>query len=139
MNRLPDWETRLARAIAAARRTPYKLGDHDCFLFAGRVAQALTGADPVAIYKGTYATRLESLRLMVSLGGSAEAVVDAVFGFPRQDRNFARRGDLHLIEFGGDPHLGVDLGPSLAVPAETGFVVFPRATPFWRAAWRAGD
>jgi hypothetical protein len=133
--RLPGWEARLAALVAAAAARPYRLGEHDCWLFACACARALTGTDMAARLPGAYATHRDALRLIRRLGGPVRAASSLVGAEPAPVAR-ARRGDWLLYEDGRGAHLGVCLGPVGAVLTETGLQELPVGR--FKCCWMIG-
>ena len=138
--RLPDWEQRLSNFLAAHQSRPFAWGEWDCILFACAAAEAITGHDAAADYRGRYSTRRGAARILRCLGqGTLLATVDAQF--PAKPVGRAIRGD--LVWHAGC--VGVCLGsnavfltdPALAdlasVPRHGSYVMVPRA--LWEKAW----
>lgn len=93
MERLPDWEARLAAYLAPLRAMPFAWGAHDCCTFTAGAVEAVTGVDPMPEFRGRYRTRLGSLRALRRFGaGTLEATIDAKFA--RTHAAIAQRGDL---------------------------------------------
>lgn len=146
--RIEGWESRLLAVIEAARRTPYALGEHDCFRLACRAVWALAGVDLWAPWQGAYRTRREALQLIADYAGAAgtalqdrsptglfRAAFSRLFETDPIVALMARRGD--IVEYEDrEPHLGVCLGARVAVLAESGLLFVPLAA--CRRCWRIG-
>ncbi len=131
--RLIDWPERLAEFVQSRRDTPFSWGGNDCCLFAADAVQAVTGTDPAADLRGTYAAALDAARLVEELGG-IEAIAAARLG-DEIPVLLARRGDVVAIDAGAGISLGVCIGAQAAVPAADGLAFLPigQATRAWRA------
>ena len=138
--RLPDWEQRLADFLVRHEHRPFEWGEWDCILFACAAADAMTGHDAAAAYRGRYTTRRGAARILRRLGqGTLLATVD--HEFPAKPVARAIRGDLvwHAgcvgICMGGSAIFLTD--PALAdlagVPRRGSYVMVPRA--LWERAW----
>ena len=57
MQRLPNWQRRLANTISTAHEVPFEWGKWDCALAACRLIHSITGVDPAEKYRGTYSQR----------------------------------------------------------------------------------
>lgn len=139
LTRQPGWEGRLAAAIEAARGQPYRLGEHDCFRFACRVVEALTGVDLWPPFAGRYASQRQALKVIAEWGGTFTEAFTAFFGSAPQRMAWARRGDIAEvldIEPPHLPHLGVVTGSQIAVLLDTGLAFLPRSRG--RHCWRIG-
>lgn len=138
--RLPDWEERLHAFMLANRDREFQWGQWDCILFACAAAEAMTGVDKAAAYRGRYSTRRGAARILRRLGqGTLLATVDHEFS--AKPVSHALRGDLvwHAgcvgICLGGtaafvtDP----DAMDALGAPRVGNFVMIPRLA--WERAW----
>jgi hypothetical protein len=94
--RLPDWEARLARHLAAwhameaGRARP---GVRDCALFAGGCVQAVWGLDLISRLKGAY----RSFRAGFALAGYPRLGAFAAAHFNPVPVALANRGDLAIV------------------------------------------
>jgi hypothetical protein len=61
--------TALASFLSAAAARGFVWGEHDCMLFVADWAKRLTGQDPGAPWRGTYATQAEAEAILVRGGG----------------------------------------------------------------------
>jgi len=52
--RYPDWPVRLNEYIIAAEKKEFKLGTHDCCIFAAGAIKAITGKDPMPEFRDQY-------------------------------------------------------------------------------------
>jgi hypothetical protein len=125
--RLENWPARLNAAIEAQRHIPYVLGEEDCLKFACACAEALTGIDYYAPWRGRYRTRLESYRLMLEYaGGGLGKGADKLHGLDaRRDLKNLHRGDWVLYRDENDDHLGICLGARAVGYQESGLTFFP--------------
>lgn len=128
MLRVEGWERRLMALIEERRRAPFAWGTNDCISFASDAVMAITGIDPLAAWRGTYA---------------ADAIFDLLtiereFGRGRQQIAAARRGDIVLMPTSVSIHgAAVCLGELSAAPGEHG-LIFNRtrmAKLFWPVGW----
>lgn len=140
MMRLPDWEERLSAYVASVRRRPFAWGEHDCILFAAAAAEAVTGEDVAAGYRGKYRDKAGAAAILQAQGaGTLLATVDATL--PRRKPALARRGDWvwYLGAVGlcmGRDALFVGeerLAEAAGVLMREGLITIPR--PLWEKAW----
>jgi choline dehydrogenase-like flavoprotein len=112
-----SWPLLLHREIEAARRKPYKLGTHDCFIFACACAKAMTGVDYFAKWGGRYDSRVAALRAIKSYAGAGLAEgIDKLLGAERRRTILqARRGDWILYRDQGGEHIGICMGARVFV------------------------
>lgn len=107
VKRRPDWPERLAELIAERRERRFEWGIHDCCMFAADAVKAMTGHDPAAPFRGTYASQEEASRILENAGGVI-ALVEATFGLGnRIPAKFAKRGDLVFVDTNHGPAIGV--------------------------------
>lgn len=130
MNRLPDWELRLAAFLDRERVGDFRWGRSDCATFACDGIKAMTGVDPMARLRGTYTEndgpRLARIVLEIAAG----------LGSPEVPKQQVRRGDFLLVR---DPSTdlmscGLSIGPTAAVKTMTGWAHLPMT--FWIRGWR---
>lgn len=102
MNRLPDWDRRLARVTEKHLRLPGAWGESDCVMTVGEAIEAVTGDNPFAKFQGRYTTETGAARVMRKDGyATLEAAFDAYFAAcPRLK---AQRGDVGIVMQGGQP------------------------------------
>lgn len=131
--RVDDWPSALASALVEGQRTPFAWGQNDCVLFAGTVAEALTGEDPFAAYRNRYATPKGALRIVKkrTAAGTLRAAVTQELGAEIPAIQ-AQRGDIVLIEVepvaGFGEALGVcDGAQALFLTEPQGIVAYPMA------------
>lgn len=115
--RADDWPERLAAFIDERRDHGFAWGLQDCFTLAADVALELTGEDPAASIRGTYATE-EGADAVVGPDGLEAWVAGmmAAWGAPECEPAFAQRGDMVFVAVGNQRMCGVHLGNSVAVP-----------------------
>jgi hypothetical protein len=133
--RFPDWPERLQREIDAARNKPYRLGTHDCFIFACACALAMTGIDYRAKWGGAYDSRVAARRAIRAYAGAGLAEgIDKLLGADRRRTVLqARRGDWVLFKDQVDEHIGICIGQRVAVlaPDGLGFVALRDCITAW--------
>lgn len=131
--RLEGWEVRLAKAIEAARDTPFEWGQHDCATWVSDVRRDLTGLDAAAEWRSRYRTERGAARMMRRLGWQRISDgVTGVLGAPLATPLLAQRGDVVLA--GADDALGVCLGAVAVFLAPDGLTERPITA--CRLAWR---
>ncbi|MFM2042564.1 MAG: hypothetical protein RLY86_1140 [Pseudomonadota bacterium] len=142
MTRRPDWPERLDRVVGVARHSTFAWGRVDCCLFAADAVVAVTGMDPAAPWRGTYADARTAARLLGRLGGlgglgATAAGIARRHGWPAVPPAFLGRGDVALVRLDdGRPALAVCLGTALVLPAERGLAKLERDRA--RSGWRIG-
>lgn len=135
--RVDGWEPRFHAVIEASRGEPYVLGEFDCFRFACRVIEALTGIDRWPEFSGRYTTRREAMRALHAYGASFTAAATAFFGSEPQTWKRARRGDiLEYRSADGEAHLAVGMGTHALVCTDAGLLALPLSACLH--CWRIG-
>lgn len=138
--RLPNWETRLHDFMAAGRDREFAWGEWDCILFATAAAEAITGVDKAASFRGQYSDELGAREILRTLGkGTLLATVN--HHFEAKPPAYAVRGDLiwHAgcvgVCMGGDAAFVTDpeIMDAIEAPRVGNFVMIPR--PMWQRAW----
>lgn len=135
MQRLADWETRLAAYLEPLRLRHFQWGRHDCCTFAAGAVEAMTGVDPIPEFRGRYTTAIGSARALKRFGaGTLEATMDSKFATVAA--SLAQRGDVVMTA----GLLGICLGTfAMAVKTEgerEGLIRLPRAGWIEPRAWR---
>lgn len=108
MNRLTDWMLRLEALASERQRERFAFGLHDCSMWACDAVQAVTGRDPGADLRGTYATEAEAEVVIASRGGLAQIATDRLGA--EIPPGLAAAGDVGLIETDRGPALVVCMG-----------------------------
>jgi len=131
--RLRDWPERLAALFVARAAQPFAWGHFDCCLFAADAVLAVTGHDPAADLRGTYATAAEAARVLERFGGVAGvAIARAGQVVPVA---LAQPGDVGLSHFDAErPTLAVWGGSAWHAAGSVGIVPVPSETVV--RAWR---
>jgi hypothetical protein len=126
--RLPDWPERLHALVQSRRARPFVWGQHDCGLFVADAVDAVTGWDPAAGLRGTYATRRGAYRALVPWGGLVGFAQHCAVqvGAETVRPAGAKRGDIGAVRFDAGPALGVVYGFGIWVPGPRGLVELPR-------------
>jgi hypothetical protein len=130
------WELRLAAVVERARTQPYKLGSHDCLLFACDAWEAVTGEPAPVQLRGAYRSKRQALALIAKHGKTLRAAVSAVTGLAEKHPFMARRGDLLLWTDAKGEHLGICIGAKGAVLADDGLTFRPLKD--FDTAWSIG-
>ena len=136
MKRRDDWVERLNETVRAALARPFAWGTHDCATFAADCVLAMTGADPAARWRGTYATALGAQRALFHDGlWDLAALGDRLFGPPIAPA-YAQRGDVVLAPLDGHMTAAVVVGAIAVGPARDGLraVAVAEATRAWAVA-----
>jgi hypothetical protein len=135
MNRLPDWPARLQAVVAARLCVPFAWGVHDCCLFGADCADACTGVDLAADFRGRYRCEREAYRLLHQLVGEGGVAALAASRLPREIAPaFAQRGDIGLAvlpEHPGRPLLAVCNGTVWLGPGAAGLLATPAPSRAW--------
>jgi hypothetical protein len=135
LSRVTGWEDILAQEVERARHEPYRLGRHDCAIWAARVVARITGQDFGAGLAGGYSSKSGAMRLMRELGGNLREAVTRRVGQPTVPPLQVPRGGPALwMDAKGEEHLGVCLGDRVATLATDGlsFVSLGDCACGWR-------
>ena len=95
--RARGWEIALARVVEHHAATPFAWGASDCLTLVADAAQALTGFDPMAQYRGRYQSGGGAARLLKK-AGHADLGAALAARFEEVAPAMARRGDAGLVE-----------------------------------------
>ncbi len=117
------WEDRLGLEFTAASKRAREWGVHDCASFADRCVVAIFGASPWTDEFRAYETEMGAA-LATRRAGGFEAQLDRFAD--RIDWRRAWRGDLAVIDVGGDLAVGVvDVGAVLVAGDPAGLAARP--------------
>lgn len=116
----PDWQRRLTEVIRAAEKRPFLWGEHDCCLFAADCAEAMTGENFAAGWRGTYDSGNGAKKALLRGGGSLEKVLAKYLD--EVPVKLAQRGDIAVVMSGGSRCAGVVFSGAVFVPGDTGLV-----------------
>lgn len=132
--RLPDWHERLNALVRARIDQPFEWGVNDCCLWPADAVLAMTGRDPAASLRGTYASARGAKSALQQVGGLAGAGARCGVEIPPL---FAQIGDVGLVNNTGERDAGaVCIGEQwLAVGRKKmGLVELSAARRAWRVA-----
>jgi hypothetical protein len=133
MTRPYDWMLRLERLAAERRAMGFAWGVNDCCMWAADVVLAVTGVDPAADLRGSYATEAQALAVIEQAGG-LRALAAARLG-PEVPVLAAQTGDVGLVEQpSGVLALAACLGGSWQAVGPEGLWAVPLSWVV--AAWR---
>lgn len=138
LTRSADWPERLADVVTAANNRPYVLGQWDCLRFACAAIDAMTGMDYWPRFSGGYTTKREALRAIVAIARDLEAAITTTLAVSPAPTFSAQRGDLVLYRDEAGDHIGVCLGPHVAVLGPHGLATLPITAEGLGPAWRIG-
>lgn len=127
----PDWHNRLITVIRAAEKRPFLWGVHDCCLFAADCAEAMSGVNYAADWRGTYDSETGAKKALLRGGGSLEKVL--ANNLDEVPVKLAQRGDIAVVENAGARCAGVIYSGAVWVPGETGLICL-RVKPL--SVWR---
>lgn len=140
MPRLPDATARLHALLVQRQAQPFAWGSRDCALFVADAVQAVTGHDPAADLRGSYASCMQAWRTLAR-GGGLEAVAHQRLG-PPIALSQAQDGDVVLLSDAvvrDEPigALGIVWGGGVVAQGAAGLVRVDLADA--RRAWRAAS
>ena len=110
MQRKDNWPARLVAKIEAARDKPFSWGEHDCCTFASACVEAMTGENPMKIFKGRYRSEADAGSILRQKGaGNLLDTLTEILGKPVPVEK-AERGDVVYSVFETGPSVGVCFG-----------------------------
>ncbi len=92
--------------LRQAGRTPFAWGRCDCFLFFTDWVKLVTGADPVAAYRGSYDTERGARRILKDAGGPVMAVENHLAPRGLRQTRLPQAGDVGLVSVALKPWRG---------------------------------
>lgn len=120
-----------------AAQTPFAWGAHDCATFPAGWVLSQLGADPLAIWRDTYATAEEADGLIAEAGGLIALWTQAAEQVGASRTSAPRAGDVGVVELplvGGARQLGaIRVNRAWAMLLADGVIVQPARC---LAAWR---
>jgi hypothetical protein len=116
--RLHDWPERLDALLWRLRDQPFAWGKHDCCTVAADAVLAVTGMDPIAQLRGSWAGPRQAVAVLRRAGGLRSAVCSAL-GEPKPVE-YAQRGDPVLLRQAGRDAMGVCIGTQAVAAARVG-------------------
>ena len=132
--RREDWPLRLNAWLDSVRERAFEWGEFDCALGAADAVFAMTGVDYAVEFREAYFSKRNAVRLLAERGG-LEALVTQALGDPLDGPKLAQRGDVVLVDSGGDgPAIAVVVGAAAVAPSPAGVVFVPMSQ--WLKAWR---
>ncbi len=119
-------DSSLSREIEKARFKEYKLGEHDCALFAIEVIKEVHGIDYGEGIRDCYNSRIGYFRIWRKLGcWSMKEVVEKITGLKNEEMRRVRRGDLVLFrDKKKKEHLGICIGDKVAIVTLSDKLIF---------------
>lgn len=137
----------LGAFLTAAVERRFRRGEHDCLLFVADWARHLTGIDPGAPWRGTYADAAGADAILDAAGGAAELLASALEPAGWAPVSEPARGDVAALVVPGpgatlEAAGGICVTPDQpgravrwAMVAERGLVIAPApALRIWRLA-----
>lgn len=139
MTRRSTWEADLSAYIASVRGQSFAWGELDCAMFAAGAVIAMTGVDPIEVYRGKYSSEMGAAKALKKYGaGDLRSTLDSMFDPCPVGR--LQRGDL---VWNGEA-VGVCMGAYALFVGRTetdegdevaeGLIRIPRAE--WAGGWR---
>ena len=131
--RLPDWDKRLAAYIEEVRYIPFERGVHDCFIFAVKCEEAISGVTRFPeLYKAKYHSHFGANKAFIKNG--YRGMLDCIDSRCIQiDVNMIQRGDWAAIDAPDGIAVGVCVGSKIAAVGQKGLVF--TSTNNAKAAW----
>lgn len=125
------------RTSAARRRVP---GEWDCCTFPAAWAIANGFADPMADWRGRYATETQALDLIAEAGGLADLFVRgmAAANIPEATGEF-QPGDIGVVQLLGEQAGAVYTGKRWALVADRGMAFASIDRQYVVRAWRVAN
>jgi len=122
--RYADWDKRLAAYIEEVRQMPFEWGKHDCFTFAVKCEEAISGVTRFPeLYKAEYHSQFGANKAFMKNG--YRGMIDCINRRCVQiNPNMLQRGDWAAIDTPDGLAIGVDVGGKIAAPSINGLVFF---------------
>jgi len=131
--RLPDWDKRLAAYIEEVRYIPFERGVHDCFIFAVKCEEEISGVTRFPeLYKAKYHNLFGANKAFLKNGyrGMFDCIDRRCMEI---DVNMMQRGDWAAVDSPEGLAIGVCVGSKIAVVGENGLIFLNNTEA--KAAW----
>jgi hypothetical protein len=127
MARLADWPTRLDAVIISARAHEFAYGQFDCVKFVAECVEAQTGIDHYQPWNGLYNSKETAYSLLPKPDDLCESMrmMMVHLNYPECHPNFAKRGDVVMIDIHGIKACGIHLGRYVAMVTHQGIAMMP--------------
>jgi len=120
--RLSDWDKRFTAYIEDVRYTPFMWGKHDCFTFAVKCEEAISGVTRFPeLYKAKYHSQFGANKAFMKNGyrGMIDCVNRRCIPI---NVNMLQRGDWCALDMPGGIVIGVCTGNKIAATGQNGLV-----------------
>lgn len=122
--RYADWQDRFWASMNEAKQTPFKWGEHDCVLFAAKMADAISNSGYVSRAREAF-TWTDVKEAIALTGGGLRPLVESVMG-PAVRWTQLCAGDIVLIlDDEGRESLAIHDGSQIVGPDAVGVKVIP--------------
>ena len=131
--RLPDWDKRLTAYIEEVRHLPFQRGVHDCFIFAVKCEEAISGVTRFPeLYQAKYSNLFGANKAFLKNGyrGMLDCIDKRCI---ETDVNLIQRGDWAAVPSHEGLAIGVCVGSKIAVVGENGLIFLNNIEA--KAAW----
>lgn len=126
--RVEGWPELLADFLCSRTHTPFLWAHNDCVTLAADATLLLTGRDPIALWRGSYADEAGAEAVVQPYGLQgflARLMVE--FGAPECPVHLAQRGDWAMVNVGNHLVTGIVTGAHVAAPGMRGLAHVPLA------------
>lgn len=132
-----DIEAAIRSTLDRMDTTTFQRESNDCDAIIADYVQMVTGRDPMAKWRGQYATDEDAEKLIAEAGGNAALVREgmASIGLHPKPLDEVKRGDVVIIDFLGDEIFGLFLDPFTACKSKNGRLMTRRPV---MEAWSCG-
>lgn len=122
--RLSDWDRRLAAYIEEVRYRPFEWGKHDCFTFAVKCEEAISGVTRFPeLYKANYHSSFGANKAFIKNG--YRGMLDCINRRCVQiNINMLKRGDWAALDMPEGMAIGVCIGDKIAATSANGLLFF---------------
>lgn len=137
MERVHEWDRRLAEVTSRHLQTPSSWGESDCLLKVADAIEAVTGIDLAGSIRGKYKTEAGAAKLLRKRGHTnVESLLEELFD--PVGRLLAQRGDVVTIEQDGQIAAGYVTEYGVIVATPTGSAFRPQTDQSIRKAFKVG-
>ena len=116
---------KLTEFLAQRKEMPFKWGKNDCCLFAADWVELVSGQDPAKSFRGQYRTKNGAFKQLFKLGfKDIKSVFKASLNHEIEPL-YAQRGDIALVNHGGELVGGIIQINRVACVGEHGLIYLP--------------
>ena len=130
----------MSQALEDLDKQPFDWAERNCLSAACDVVAAMTGEDPLAAYRGTYADEAAAMAIVAQHGDLFGFVSHILDQEPMENPLYSCDGDVWVIDLPNGPTAGILVTTAIWCMEREGMLKIPREVAMTRrhAAWAIG-